>query len=62
MSRSIVGADDKHTVPSMSVQLFEASPLPDSRKSLAVIKDAGHNDIFKQKEALEAYETFLSKF
>lgn len=57
----IVGADDKQTVPSMSVKLFEASPLPDSRKSLAVIKDAGHNDIFKQKEALEAYETFLSK-
>lgn len=57
----IVGAKDKQTVPSMSVKLFEASPLPDNRKFLAVIKDAGHNDIFKQKEALTVYQAFLMK-
>ena len=55
MSRSIVGADDKQTVPSMSEKFFDASPLPDNRKSLAVIKDAGHNDIINQKEALEVF-------
>ena len=61
MSRSIVSADDKQTVPSMSEKFFEALPLPDNRKFLAVIKGGWHSGIYKQKEALEAYETFLSK-
>ena len=55
----IVGASDKVTVPSMSEALYKASTLPEKRKHLAIIARAGHNDVFSQPAALDAYRSFL---
>lgn len=55
----LVGEKDRQTKPPMSASLYRASPLPANRKSLAVVKGAGHDDIFEFKAGRDAYRTFL---
>lgn len=55
----LVGAKDGTTPPSLSQGLYAASPLPEGRKTLAVVRGAGHTDVMTKAEATEAYRRFL---
>jgi hypothetical protein len=55
----IVGANDPVTPSSLSQDLYAASPLPASRKTLAIIPGAGHNDAMRHPPAAAAYRRFL---
>jgi fermentation-respiration switch protein FrsA (DUF1100 family) len=57
----VVGEADRTTPASMSRALHAASPLAASRKFLAVIPGAGHNDAMLRPEAAEAYRRFLDR-
>ena len=57
----LVGAKDGTTPPRLSQGLFEASPLPEGRKTLTVVKGAGHADVMTRAEAREAYRAFLAR-
>lgn len=57
----IVGAKDKQTAAFMSEKLYAASPLPAERKTLAIIKGAGHGDIFNFPDGVIAYRAFLDR-
>lgn len=56
----LVGKDDKITLPKLSESLYQASPLPQNRKTLAVIDGAGHNTVLQKPAAIEAYGRFLA--
>ena len=56
----LVGARDRTTPPRLSRALYEASPLPEGRKTLLVVPRAGHNDPMLQPETLAAYRRFLA--
>lgn len=55
----LVGANDRTTPPRLSEALFQASPLPATRKFLAVIAGAGHGDVLVQRDAATAYRAFI---
>lgn len=57
----LVGRDDHTTPPSLSEALYAASPLPESRKRLAIIDGAGHNDVMTSPQAMGAYAEFLRR-
>ncbi|MBY0563868.1 MAG: alpha/beta fold hydrolase [Hyphomonadaceae bacterium] len=56
----IVGANDRDTPPAFSRQLYETSSLPEDRRRLAIVEDAGHSDVFARPEAIDAYSQFLT--
>jgi fermentation-respiration switch protein FrsA (DUF1100 family) len=56
----LVGRDDKITLPKLSETLYQASRLPQNRKTLAVIDGAGHNNVLLKPAAIEAYGRFLA--
>jgi hypothetical protein len=55
----LVGSRDAVTPPKLSESLYQASPLPAGRKTLAIIPAAGHNDVLLQPAARQAYAAFL---
>ena len=55
----LVGQKDRDTPPSFSRQLYEAS-LPQNRRRLIIIPDAGHSDLFSRPATIEAYREFLA--
>ncbi len=55
----IVGADDAVTPSALTQALYAGSPLGDSRKFLAVVPGAGHNDTMQHPPALAVYNRFL---
>lgn len=55
----IVGERDTVTRPVFSRRLFEASTLPPSRKRIAIIAGATHDDTMMHPEAITAYRQFL---
>jgi fermentation-respiration switch protein FrsA (DUF1100 family) len=55
----VVGAEDRTTVPSMSRRLYAASPLAPGIKTLTIVADRGHDDVFSSPEAVASYRTFL---
>jgi len=57
----LVGAGDAVTPPALSQALFDASPLPEGRKTLSIVPAAGHNDALARPEAVAAYESFLAR-
>ena len=57
----LVGRDDRTTPPSLSEALYAASPLPEGRKTLAIIPGTGHNDVLLQGAARRAYADFLAR-
>jgi fermentation-respiration switch protein FrsA (DUF1100 family) len=57
----LVGEADPVTPAAMSQALFNQSPLPASRKALAVVPAAGHNDAMVRPGAAEAYGRFLDQ-
>jgi alpha-beta hydrolase superfamily lysophospholipase len=57
----LVGAEDRTTPPSLSQALYAASPLPEGRKTLAIIPATGHNDVLLRPEARRAYADFLAR-
>jgi hypothetical protein len=57
----LVGRDDRTTPPALSEALHAASPLPEGRKTLAVIDGAGHNDVLLRPAAIQAYAAFLDR-
>jgi pimeloyl-ACP methyl ester carboxylesterase len=57
----LVGAADRTTPPGLSEALYAASPLPEGRKTLAVIPGAGHNDALLRPAAMAAYRSFLAR-
>lgn len=57
----LVGAKDGVTPPELSQALYAASPLPATRKTLAIIPGAGHNDVLAHPEATGAYRAFLAR-
>lgn len=56
----LAGEKDKTTPPRLSEALYAASPLPPTRKTLAVIRGADHNNVMTRTETLEAYRQFLA--
>ena len=44
----------------MSEDLYAASPLPESRKRLAVFADAGHNRVPFHRDFQGVYASFLA--
>jgi fermentation-respiration switch protein FrsA (DUF1100 family) len=56
----LVGARDGTTPPRLSQGLYDASPLPPGRKTLATVKGAGHADVMTRAEAIGAYRTCLT--
>jgi len=56
----LVGKDDKVTPSTLSEALFNASPLPVGRKSMAIVDGASHNDVLLKPAAMVAYQSFLS--
>ncbi|MDT0631740.1 alpha/beta hydrolase [Rubrivirga litoralis] len=57
----LAGDEDATTPPVLSRRLYEASPLPASRKTLAVIAGAGHGDVQQQPEFARVYQAFLDR-
>lgn len=57
----LVGSGDRTTPPRLSEALYRASPLPDEAKTLAVIPEAGHNDVMLKPETIRAYAGFLER-
>ena len=57
----LVGRNDRTTPPALSQALHAASPLPEGRKTLAVIDGAGHNDVLFRPAATRAYAAFLAR-
>ena len=57
----LVGRNDRTTPPALSEALLAASPLPEGRKTLAVIDGAGHNDVLLRPAAIRAYAAFLDR-
>lgn len=57
----LVGGADRTTPPRLSQALYDASPLPPGRKTLAIVAGAGHNDVLASPEALAAYRRFLDQ-
>jgi fermentation-respiration switch protein FrsA (DUF1100 family) len=57
----LVGGADRTTPPSLSQALYAASPLPEGRKTLAIVPVAGHNDVLLKPEAIAAYRAFLDR-
>jgi len=55
----LVGSDDDVTPAAFSRELFAASTLPATRKRLAVVEGAGHNDVLTHPTGLRAYADFL---
>lgn len=55
----IVGANDEVTPSALTQALYAGSPLPETRRFLAIIPGAGHNDALMQPPALAAYGRFL---
>lgn len=55
----LVGADDTTTPPSLSQELYAASPLPSGIKRLVVVPRAGHDNVLEQPTALREYNLFL---
>ncbi|OCQ23665.1 hypothetical protein A7985_06905 [Pseudoalteromonas luteoviolacea] len=56
----IGGGQDKQTPISLTHKLFSASQS--TNKQLIIADEAGHNDMFNNKEVRAAYQTFLSHF
>ena len=57
----LVGAKDDMTPPKLSQALHDASPLPPTRKTLAVVPGAGHNNVMTRPQAIAAYRAFLDR-
>jgi alpha-beta hydrolase superfamily lysophospholipase len=57
----LVGSEDRTTPPSLSEALYAASPLPEGRKTLAIVAGAGHNDVLLRPEARRAYAALLAR-
>src|SRR3954470_13694791 len=55
----LVGAADGTTPPTLSQALYEPSPCPARRKTLAIVARAGHTNVLLQPEAIAAYRAFL---
>lgn len=55
----IVGADDAVTPRALTEALHAASPLSETRKFMAIVPGAGHNDTLLHPPALAAYARFL---
>jgi pimeloyl-ACP methyl ester carboxylesterase len=56
----LTGARDKTTPPALARSLHAASPLPEGRKTLAIIPVADHNQAMMRTEALAVYRRFLN--
>jgi fermentation-respiration switch protein FrsA (DUF1100 family) len=56
----LVGKQDEVTPPRLSEGLYTASHLPPSRKTLAIVDGAGHNDVLLNSAAIEIYGRFLN--
>ena len=57
----LVGARDGTTPPRLSQSLYAASPLTGERKTLRVVRGAGHADVMTKAEAIEAYRAFVGR-
>ena len=57
----LVGARDGTTPPSLSQGLYAASPLSQARKTLKVVKGAGHADVMTKADAMESDRAFLGR-
>jgi pimeloyl-ACP methyl ester carboxylesterase len=55
----LTGAKDKTTPPVLARALYAASPLPEGRKTLAIVPLADHNQAMMRVEAIAAYKRFL---
>lgn len=56
----LVGEKDEATPARFSRELFQASTLPPGRKRLAVVEDAGHNDVLHHPAGMRAYREFMA--
>jgi fermentation-respiration switch protein FrsA (DUF1100 family) len=57
----VVGGKDKTTPPVLSQRLYEASPLPEGRKQLVLVPQAGHNNVMIAKIVHAAYGRLLAE-
>jgi uncharacterized protein len=57
----LVGRGDRTTPPSLSEALYAASPLPEGRKTLAIIDGADHNNVLLNPAARRAYAALLDR-
>lgn len=57
----LVGDKDSTTPPVLSRRLYAASPLPESRKTLVIVKGGGHGDVQEQPMFAEVYRLFLEQ-
>jgi len=56
----LAGERDRTTPPRLSRALYEASPLPPGRKTLVVVRGAGHNDLMLRPDTIAAYRALLA--
>ncbi|HZG47869.1 MAG TPA: alpha/beta hydrolase [Allosphingosinicella sp.] len=57
----LVGSADRTTPPRLSQALYNASPLPPGRKSLAIIPGANHVDVMDRPQTIAAYRAFVER-
>lgn len=55
----LVGARDDTTPPSLSRALYAAAPGGLYRKHLTIVPDAGHNDVLRHDDGMNAYLAFI---
>jgi hypothetical protein len=55
------GERDRTTPPRLARALYEASPLPAGRKTVAIISGADHNDVMLRPDAIAAYRALLAQ-
>ena len=56
----VVGEKDGTTPAKLSEKLYAASPLPEPRKSLLIVRGGKHNDSMMHKETIAAYRKLLT--
>ena len=57
----LVGDEDDTTPPVLSRRLYDASPLPEDRKTLVIVEGGGHGDVQEQPTFAGVYQTFLGR-
>lgn len=55
------GERDRTTPPRLARALYDASPLPAGRKTIAIVRGAGHNDVMLRPDSIQAYRALLAR-